>query len=99
MTKVVQIFVYSAKDPAACEAAREQLLPVWAEVPGFIGWTRLRRPDYQKGAETALFADYMEWENAEACEKGNNLFRHDERAAPFRDGITDLVTGHEYVQL
>ena len=99
MSKTVQIFVYQPKDPAACEAEREKLLPVWAEVPGFIAWTRLRRPDYQAGTDANIFADVMEWDSAEACERGNEVFRHDDRAATFRAQITDLVSGNEYVEL
>jgi len=98
MTKVTQIFVYTAKDPATCEAAREKLLSVWAEVPGFIAWKQLRRPEYKKGIETNVFADYMEWDSPEACERGNEVFRSDDRVASFREQIADLVTGNEYVE-
>lgn len=98
MAKVTQIFVYTAKDPEVCEAARERLLSVWAEVPGFISWKQLRRPEHKEGIEANVFADYMEWDSPEACERGNEVFRNDDRVASFRDQIAELVTGNEYVE-
>ena len=93
MSKTVSLYVYKVKGPAAAEAARQQALEAFRENAGFVGWTRLRRPD---GADENVFADVMEWDSAEALDQANKQFVEDARIAPFREQIAETITGDDY---
>lgn len=93
MSKTVSLYVYKVKDPAAAETARNQALEAFRESGGFVGWTRLRRP---ADADKAVFADVMEWDSPEALERANQQFVEDDRIAPFREQIAEMITGEDY---
>ena len=93
MSKTVNLYVYKVKDPTAAARARKQAMDALGDVDGFMGWTALRRPD---GTDADVFADIIEWASPDAAAAGNDQWMADDRIAPFREQITDVITGNPY---
>ncbi len=93
MSKTVSLYVYKVKDPAAAETAREKAMAALGEGDGFLGWTGLRRPN---GQDESTFADVIEWDSPEAQARADEQWMSDARIAPFREQITEMITGDDY---
>lgn len=93
MSKTVSLYVYKVKDPAAAEIARKNAMAALGEGGGFLGWTGLRRPD---GTDESTFADVIEWDSPEAQARADQQFIEDDRIAPFREQIAEMITGNPY---
>ena len=93
MSKTVSLYVYKVKDPAAAEAARKEAMAALGEGAGFLGWTGLRRPN---GEDESTFADVIEWDSPEAQARADQQWMEDARIAPFRDQISEMITGGGY---
>lgn len=96
MSNIFQLFVYKVKDAEKALSTRQEAIAAWGESAGYIRWTPLRRSENPDG-DGIVFADLVEWESPEACETGNKMFGEDARIAPFRDQITEPVTGGTFL--
>ncbi len=93
MSKTVSLYVYKVKDPSVAETARHQAMAALGESGGFLGWTGLRRPD---GTDETTFADVIEWDSPEAQARADQRWMEDDRIAPFRAQIAEMITGNPY---